>query len=715
VLLAPEKVAPEIARELGRCRWSGAGLWLNDTVVTSRVLGVDRPVPHPTTLVKLVRGAGPEVVDQLIAALLGKLAGDKLLRGRKLRVDTTVVEADVDDPTDADLLEQAVRKVGGLVRRIKGRGAASRTRFRDRGRAAGRRMQAAGADAAAADRGGDGPEQGHESPTVRCRTWTRQPVPPTAYTFVNYSFRRAHETNAFHQFPLITPSKLPSEARDRGIRPPFASKFVEELERLDREGAFSPMLFEMVDADGADTIVFRDEGDYVPWSEYAIDDGFAVAPRPYYSPWQLLYFNDAVELQHHSVPIEWLLDDDRRATLGSGHRDFLSWQLERWRQLDWEWRGILLVLLRLQNRYGPAVKGTLIKSTVNLVRHPQTGEYVDPSELTPPFDARKALDDLGLTHEALEDMHRRLAIQGMMGGDDDPLRDWHMLVRMAPAKQRARLRGIARRAQDAYDAAEMLRRFYFDLTGELLPNPDEIFDLSDKSWKRQFFGKWPTFSYTRADLAVELRLRDLHPHQVHIVVEGDTEEIVCRRVLETVAGMPLNDMGVSIQRLLGVGNMRGEMLRALKTFPRFLVFVADREGDMAREVEGLKQEGVLTDEATYLWETSFEEANVSDEELVTMIAVIGADRGATLTLNAQEMRALYDAHRSKAGGDAKGLATFALGLARREEYGSVAAAKTELAERMADLILNELRERDGEAVSEERPIASMLVSVFRVT
>jgi IS5 family transposase len=52
-----------------------------------------------------------------------------------------VVEADIDYPTDADLLEQAVRKVGGLVRRIKGRGAASRTRFRDRGRAAGRRMK----------------------------------------------------------------------------------------------------------------------------------------------------------------------------------------------------------------------------------------------------------------------------------------------------------------------------------------------------------------------------------------------------------------------------------------------------------------------------------------------------------------------------------------------------------------------------------------------
>jgi IS5 family transposase len=104
-------------------------------------LGLDQAVPHPTTLVKLVRRAGPEVIEQLNQALVTKLAADKLLRGRKLRVDTTVVEADIDYPTDADLLEQAVRKVGGLVRRIKGRGAASRTRFRDRGRAAGRRMK----------------------------------------------------------------------------------------------------------------------------------------------------------------------------------------------------------------------------------------------------------------------------------------------------------------------------------------------------------------------------------------------------------------------------------------------------------------------------------------------------------------------------------------------------------------------------------------------
>jgi transposase, IS5 family len=100
-----------------------------------------RPVPHPTTLVKLVGRAGPQVIDQLNQALLGKLVADKLLRARKLRVDTTVVEADIDYPTDADLLAGAVRKLGGLVRRIKAQRAATRTRFRDRGRAAGRRMR----------------------------------------------------------------------------------------------------------------------------------------------------------------------------------------------------------------------------------------------------------------------------------------------------------------------------------------------------------------------------------------------------------------------------------------------------------------------------------------------------------------------------------------------------------------------------------------------
>jgi transposase, IS5 family len=102
---------------------------------------LDQPVPHPTTLSKLVGRAGAEVLDQLNAALLAKLAGEKVLRCRKLRIDTTVIEADIDHPTDADLLEHAVRTLGGLVGRIRERGAATRTAYRNRSRAAGRRLR----------------------------------------------------------------------------------------------------------------------------------------------------------------------------------------------------------------------------------------------------------------------------------------------------------------------------------------------------------------------------------------------------------------------------------------------------------------------------------------------------------------------------------------------------------------------------------------------
>ena len=44
---------------------------------------------------------------------LASQARQDKLRGRRLRVDTTVVDADINYPTDADLLEHALRKLGG--------------------------------------------------------------------------------------------------------------------------------------------------------------------------------------------------------------------------------------------------------------------------------------------------------------------------------------------------------------------------------------------------------------------------------------------------------------------------------------------------------------------------------------------------------------------------------------------------------------------------
>jgi hypothetical protein len=62
-------------------------------------------VPHPTTLVKLVGRGGPEVIGQLNAALVAKLAQDKLLRGPSWGWTPPWWRPTFDHPTDADLLE----------------------------------------------------------------------------------------------------------------------------------------------------------------------------------------------------------------------------------------------------------------------------------------------------------------------------------------------------------------------------------------------------------------------------------------------------------------------------------------------------------------------------------------------------------------------------------------------------------------------------------
>ncbi|MGH9262686.1 MAG: transposase, partial [Acidimicrobiales bacterium] len=106
---------------------------------------LDGSVPHPTTLMKLTTRCGSAAVDGLNEALLAKAAEAKLLRTSKVRADTTVVPANVAYPTDSGLLARAIRRIAVTGRRIQAAGGATRTRIRDRSRAAGRRAHQIGA------------------------------------------------------------------------------------------------------------------------------------------------------------------------------------------------------------------------------------------------------------------------------------------------------------------------------------------------------------------------------------------------------------------------------------------------------------------------------------------------------------------------------------------------------------------------------------------
>lgn len=100
---------------------------------------LDGTVPHPTTLMKLSTRCGSAAVEGLNEALLAKAAEAKVLRTSRVRADTTVVPANVCYPTDSGLLAKAIRRIGATGARIRNAGGATRTRVRDRSRAAGKR------------------------------------------------------------------------------------------------------------------------------------------------------------------------------------------------------------------------------------------------------------------------------------------------------------------------------------------------------------------------------------------------------------------------------------------------------------------------------------------------------------------------------------------------------------------------------------------------
>lgn len=102
-------------------------------------IGIDQPVPHPTTLMKLTTRCGSAAVEGLNEALIAKAVEAKVVRMSKIRVDTTVVPANVAYPTDSGLLAKAVKRIATAGRRIQAAGGAVRTKVRDRSRSAGRR------------------------------------------------------------------------------------------------------------------------------------------------------------------------------------------------------------------------------------------------------------------------------------------------------------------------------------------------------------------------------------------------------------------------------------------------------------------------------------------------------------------------------------------------------------------------------------------------
>ena len=95
---------------------------------------LDKKVPDSTTLIKLTQKYGPEMIETINEKLLNQLKVKKILKCKKLRMDSTVVESNIHYPTDAGLLSDSVKKITTIIKEIKEQGVATQTKFRERTR-----------------------------------------------------------------------------------------------------------------------------------------------------------------------------------------------------------------------------------------------------------------------------------------------------------------------------------------------------------------------------------------------------------------------------------------------------------------------------------------------------------------------------------------------------------------------------------------------------
>ena len=102
----------------------------------------DEKVPDAKTLARLGQLIEPQVIEQLHMRVVGLAQAQGVTRGRKLRVDTTVVETNIHYPTDSSLLGDGTRVLTRTMKKIEAKAGGLKHKVRDRMRSIAKRVVA---------------------------------------------------------------------------------------------------------------------------------------------------------------------------------------------------------------------------------------------------------------------------------------------------------------------------------------------------------------------------------------------------------------------------------------------------------------------------------------------------------------------------------------------------------------------------------------------
>ena len=106
------------------------------------LIALGERVPDESTVRKLTRRLGAEMVNKITRVVIDKARREKRFRPRAARIDSTVVEADVRYPTDSGLALDSARVLAREARKLLAKVGKDAGHVRDRSRAIGRRVRA---------------------------------------------------------------------------------------------------------------------------------------------------------------------------------------------------------------------------------------------------------------------------------------------------------------------------------------------------------------------------------------------------------------------------------------------------------------------------------------------------------------------------------------------------------------------------------------------
>ncbi len=376
-------------------------------------------------------------------------------------------------------------------------------------------------------------------------------------------------------------------------------------------------------------VEFPKEGDFQPWKNYK--NGYEENTLLFYHPYQFIQFKKLMntgfvfssQFIEETTDIQNICEKLRERAIQSTETN------KRSNEEFWIPRvGLLMVL---ESAYGPPVKGfiTNIWDKDNFIQ--KYSKWRNNN-----FSASELRIQLGFDIEKINNFYKILA------GDAhhlDPMSNWYVFIELVKESRKANLKKDALIAQKYYKLAKMVKWFLNDL-GEQVPDPDEVYDLSHGSWKKDIFGDPFDYDTKKTQDAIKNVYLDSIEYKLALVYEGKTEDLVIREFLQAW-NVDITKDGILLYDAEGVGNMSRKNLDGLITSTKKmgldLLVILDNDSDSKEIMYSHIKKGEVALENFHIWNNDFEYDNFGIDAVLSIVNSALEKRAINLSQNFIEL------------------------------------------------------------------------------